>query len=199
MDRNSRYTEQELFSRIAEGHEEAFNLFYETLLPDFTAYIFKLVKSEDAVKEVIQESLIRLWLHRDKLAEVQHPRAWFFKVVSNETYRYLRKYGLQKMQELDVEAHAHHDRNHREETALYVSFQETQRIIQQTVNELAPRQRTIYILSREKGLTLPEIALQLGLSRDYVKKVLMNSLRIIRQKLTDKGLLPVIVILFLLK
>lgn len=199
MDTNITYTEQQLFTRIAEGDEEAFNQFYNTLLPDFTAYIFKLVKSEDAVKEVVQESLIRLWLHRDKLTDIQYPRAWFFKVVSNETYRYLRKHGLQRTQELNAEAHARRDDHDRGETARYISFRETQRFVQQAVEELAPRQRAVYILSREKGLTLPEIATELGLSRDYVKKVLMTCLRIIRKKLIDEGILPVMLILFLLK
>lgn len=199
MDANRKHTEKQLFSLIGEGDEEAFNQFYETLLPDFTAYIFKLVKSEDGVKEVVQESLIRLWLYRDKLADIQYPRAWFFKMVSNETYRYLRKNGLQQTQELDAAALAGRDGDSTDETARYVSFRETQRIIRSAVENLAPRQRMIYILSREKGLTLPQIAAQLGLSRDYVKKVLMTSLRILRQKLIDEGLLPTIIILLLLK
>ena len=194
MDNTLIYNEKELFGLIAEGDEEAFNRFYETLLPDFAAYIFKLLKSQEAVSEVIQESLIRLWINRDKLPEIEQPRAWFLKILSNECYRYLRKHGLQQLPANKAPVVVSDT-----ETERYISYKETQSLIQKAVLNLSPRQRTVYQLSREEGLKLPEIAAKLGLSRDYVKKVLMTALGHIRQKLAEDGRLPVAVILLLLK
>ncbi len=194
LDNNLTYNEKELFVLIAEGDEDAFNRFYETLMPHFAAYIFKLVKSQEAVSEVIQESLIRLWLNREKLIEIEQPRAWFIKILSNECYRYLRKHGLQQLpvhMPLTIISDT--------ETERYISYKETQTLICKAVSNLSPRQRTIYQLSREEGLKLPEIAAKLGLSRDYVKKVLMTALGHIRQRLAEDGRLPVVIILLLLK
>jgi len=194
LDSHYNYTEKELFSLIAEGDEHAFNRFYETMLPGFTAYIFKLVKSQEAVSEVVQEALIRFWMHRDQLPEIEQPRAWFFKIVSNECYRYLRKNGLKQFDpDILVDTIADKD------TERYISYKETQHLIQKTVSRLSDRQRTIYRMSREEGLKLPEIAAQLELSRDYVKKVLMTALQNIRKQLTEDGRLPVIIIFLILK
>ncbi len=183
---------------IAEGNEKAFNEFYTTLLPDFTDYLFKMVKSEDAVKEVVQEALIRLWLYRDKLEDVEHPRPWFFKIVSNECFRYLRKHGLQqrRIESVDTPV-ANLDDRSVHQTELDISLRETQRIILETVRTLSPRQQTVYKMSREQGLTLPAIAQELGVSRDYVKKTLMRALSIIRQKLIETGQFLAAVILIL--
>lgn len=192
------YKEKQLFSMIAEGSEKAFNEFYATLLPDFTDYIFKMVKSEEGVKEVVQEALVRLWLYRDKLDDVEQPRPWFFKIVSNECFRYLRKHGLQqrRMEWVDIPV-ANLDDRSVHQTELDISLRETQRIILETVAMLSPRQRTIYKMSREQGMTLPEIAQELGVSRDYVKKTLMRALQIIRQKLIDAGQFLAAIILIL--
>lgn len=188
MNNGNLYKEKELFRLIGEGSEDAFNEFYSTLLPDFTAYIFKMVKFEDAVEEIIQESLTRLWLYRDNLSDIENPRAWFYRMVSNECYRYLRKHGLyQRRTELVDIPEAKLDNRHLHQTEMDISFRETQRIIQKTVAKLSPRQQQIYKMSREEGLKLPEIAEQLGVSRDYVKKVLVVALQRIRQKLMEAG------------
>ncbi|MCD2425688.1 sigma-70 family RNA polymerase sigma factor [Niabella pedocola] len=199
MSSSRTYTEAELFSLIAEGNEAAFNEFYDTLLPDFTAYIFKLVKSEDAVKEVVQEALIRFWMHRDQLPEIRHPRAWFFRIVSNECYRYLRKSGIQLSTSSLEEQPAGLLEGPTENPEPYLSFRETQRIIQRVVAGLSSRQQIIYRMSREEGMSLAEIAAALDLSRDYVKKVLMTALQLVRKKLIAEGRLPVILVFLLLK
>jgi RNA polymerase sigma-70 factor (family 1) len=189
----------ELFLRIADGEETAFNEFYDLLLPHLTGYIFKLVKSEDAVKEVVQESLIRLWLHRDQLPEIQHSQAWFYKIVSNECYRYLRKSGLRSSTGSLEESPAAQYKGSTESPEPYLAYRETQQIIQRVVATLSPRQQAIYRMSREDGMSLAEIATALDLSRDYVKKVLITALQIIRKKLIVHGRLPFFLFFLLLK
>ncbi|NML21170.1 sigma-70 family RNA polymerase sigma factor [Pseudoflavitalea sp. G-6-1-2] len=188
----------DLFVRIADGEEAAFNEFYNLYLPHLTGYIYKLVKSEDAVKEVVQESLIRLWLHRDQLPEIQHSQAWFYRIVSNECYRYLRKSGLRMSTGSIEETPAAFNEGSTEGPEPYLAFRETQQVIHRVVAALSPRQQTIYRMSREEGMNLAEIAVALDLSRDYVKKVLITALQNIRKKLTADGRLPSILIFLLL-
>jgi RNA polymerase sigma factor (sigma-70 family) len=53
-------------------------------------------------------------------------------------------------------------------------------LIQQAVNALSPRQQQVYRLSREDGLTLNQIASQLGISYDTIREHMNNALRNIR-------------------
>lgn len=189
-------TDKELFARIAEGDESAFNQLYYLLLPVLTGITMKLLKSEEAVKEVLQESLIRLWMNRDKLPGIDHPRAWLFTIVSNECYRYLYKHGLQQRAAGAWQALQPHPELHGSpKTEMDFSFAETKRLIAQAVRGLSDRQRMIYLLSREEGLRIPEIAGKLGLSANYVKKTLMVALQRIREYLQNAGrLLPLLLI-----
>lgn len=177
--------EKELVLLIADGDEIAFKQLYRRLLPYLAGTGIKLLRSEEVVAEVIQESLIRLWLHREKLRSVQYPRAWVFKIFSNECFRYLKQNGLQH---IPLETLSDTDLNsiiNNSEHAF--SMRETQGIIYDAVRSLSPRQRDIYRLSREQGLKIPEIAAKLGLTSKYVKKTLILALRAIRRKLLEAG------------
>ena len=188
------YNEHELFRLIAEGDEGAFNHFYSRFLPQFVPYVFRLVKSEYAVNEVIQETLLKLWINRDKISSVKEPRFWFFKIVANECYRYLQKNKLQEFRHKEIK----NKRNAELEIVgpeHYFSFKETKLLIHEAVLSLSPQQQRIYRMSREEGMKLPEIAETLNLSRDYVKKVLMRALYLIRENLVVHGKLPLISLL----
>lgn len=178
-------TETELFALISEGDEDAFRELYRQWHPILRGYIIKILKTEEDVMEILQESLLRLWLNRDKLADIQYPRTWFIRIVTNECYRYFRKHGLQHRLLSALDQAKSDDIVHNTEQEL--AFRETQRLIQQAVRTLPPRQREIYILSRDKGLRIPEIAEQLGVTPKYVTKTLGIALQVIRQKLTIAG------------
>jgi RNA polymerase sigma factor (sigma-70 family) len=187
--------EKELALLISEGDELAFKQLYNRLLPYLAGTGIKILKSEVAVAEVIQETLIRIWVHREKLRQVNYPRAWIYRVFSNECFRYLKKYGLQPIPlEAVTEMELDEGVNNAE---LAYSMKETKEIIHQVVTSLSPRQRQIYQLSREQGLKIPEIAAELGLASKYVKKTLLVALHTIRRQLTKAGKGYFLLVIFL--
>ena len=187
MKNNNIHIDKVLYDRIAEGDEQAFEQLYTLLKPTIVGYVTKLMKTNDAVTEVIQEAMIRFWLNRDKLPEIQHPPAWLFRIIANECYRYFRKHGLQQRL---LTALSESSSDISRQTELDLSYRETQRIIQEVVQSLPHRHREIYRLSRAEGLKMQEIADKTGLSYRYVKKVLMATLKIIREKLRKAGRYP---------
>jgi RNA polymerase sigma factor (sigma-70 family) len=186
--------ENELALLISEGDEMAFKQLYNRLLPYLAGTGIKILKSEDAVAEVIQETLVRIWVHREKLRQVNYPRAWIYRVFSNECFRYLKKYGVQPIPLEAVTEELDESVNNAE---LAYSMKETKEIIQQVVTSLSPRQRQIYQLSREQGLKIPEIAAELGLASKYVKKTLLVALHTIRRRLTKAGKFYFLLVIFL--
>jgi RNA polymerase sigma-70 factor (ECF subfamily) len=190
------YKESGLYTLISEGNEEAFNEFYLSVLPEFSSYLMSLLKSKEAVNDVLQEALIRFWLSRDKLPGIDNPKAWLSRIISNECYRYLRKQSdyqkstktLDQPQELEGELLY--------QTDMDLTFRETQGLIRGIVQDLSPRQKSIYQLSRESGLTIPQIADKLGVSSNYVRKTLVLSLKLIQKRLKEAGVsLPMVLLL----
>ncbi len=182
--------ERELFDRMAEGDEDAFNAIYQHFMQLLSGAILQLVKYEPDVAEVLQEAFVRVWLNRDKIPGIENPGGWVRRIIINECYRLLKKNNL-RYQLHSVQAGMQNEATSASHAEHRLMLDETQKIIQAALSELSPRQFTIYRLSREQGKHSPEIAQLLGLSPDYVKKTLATALQKIRKKLLDAGkLLP---------
>ncbi|WP_343308129.1 sigma-70 family RNA polymerase sigma factor [Chitinophaga niabensis] len=182
--------ERELFDRVAEGDEDAFNAIYQHFMQLLSGAILQLVKYEPDVAEVLQEAFVRVWLNRDKIPGIENPGGWVRRIIINECYRLLKKNNL-RYQLHSAKAGMQGEATSASHAEHRLVLDETQKIIQAALSELSPRQFTIYRLSREQGKRSPEIAQLLGLSPDYVKKTLATALQKIRKKLLDAGkLLP---------
>src|SRR5882757_3301449 len=90
-----------LFISISEGDEMAFTTCYSEYGRVLMPFLVRLVGSRDSAEEIIQEVFLKVWLYRDRLAEVDNPRSWLFRVAANTGRNWLKKQMLieQKMQE----------------------------------------------------------------------------------------------------
>lgn len=187
--------EKELFNRIAEGDEEAFKLVYHHFMTMLSGAVMQLVKTEADVAEVLQESFMRVWLNRDKFPEITQPGGYVRRIIINECYRHIKKNQVREKLHHNLNTSTSFQAAHPTEQRLELT--ETKALIQEAIGEMSPRQYTIYVLSREQGKRIAEIAGSLGLSQDYVKKTLATALKKIRKKLRQSGrLLPAILSFF---
>ncbi|HVI45718.1 MAG TPA: sigma-70 family RNA polymerase sigma factor [Chitinophaga sp.] len=178
---NNNDEEQALFQRIAEGDEDAFGRLFHAMLHILAPFVQKIVKSEEDAREVIQTTFLRVWLNRDKLPEIEHPRAWLFRVASNECYTYLRKEATEQRLRTNAAGAA------TIAPTQEISIKEIHHIIAEAVAGLSPQRRRIYQMSRNQGMKIPEIANALQLSPHTVKNALVFSLRSIRTHLERCG------------
>lgn len=190
------YIDKALFQRISEGDETAFGILFNTSLMTLEPFIRKLVKSPDSAKEVIQATFLRVWLSRDKLSAIDHPKAWLYKVAANECYTYMRKEATEyRLRETVVVSEDETDTATRR-----LTLKELHAIIAEAVMLLSPQRRRIYQMSRNKGMKIPEIATELDLSPSSVKNALVFSLKAIREHLRKNGhAIPLVYLLFICK
>ena len=59
--------------------------------------------------------------------------------------------------------------------------------IQQALNDLPEQQKKVYLMSREKGLKVSEIAEELALSPNLVRNLLNSSFASVHEQLLEKG------------
>lgn len=173
----------QLFNRISDGDEEAFGILFRHSVPALYPFILRMVKQQAAAEEVVQASFLRLWLSRDKLPDVEHPKAWLYKVVANECYTWLKKEAREMRLRADTGSGEEGDDNLTAE----ISMRDTRRLITEAVSQLPPQRRRIFTMSRQEGMTIPEIAEELGLSPNSVKNTLVLALKDIRSYLGRHG------------
>lgn len=177
--------------RIAEGNETAFASLFNLYSTPLALIALRMLHNEPAKQEVMQEVFIKLWLNRDRLKEVQHPGAWLRKITIHECLQYLRKTSLynSKLEGLNQEGTSFN------QALNTISVKEIQHAVEQALQVMPPQRRTIYELSRGKGMATKEIAAQLDLSDGYVRNAISAALQTIRSFLPDSALLPATIIL----
>jgi RNA polymerase sigma-70 factor (family 1) len=183
-------SDKQLFHLIAEGNESAFEELFHLYVPQIEPVISKMVKSEAVAKDLIQDIFLSLWLSREKLAAVDSPRNWIFKISYNRTYSWLEQQSTRSNATMELPDSS----NHTEES---VYFAETARLVKEAIRHLPAQTQKIYLLSREEGLKNAEIAERLNLSLQTVKNTLYNAGKAIKEFLSRHGVeLPLLLIIY---
>lgn len=187
---NHLQSDRQLFQLIAEGNEPAFEELFHLYVPQIEPVILKMVKSEAVTRDIIQDIFLNLWLSREKLATIDTPRNWIFRIVYNRAYSWLEQQSVRNNATMVLPDSS----NDTEES---VNFAETARLVKQAILQLPSQTQKIYLLSREEGLKNAEIAERLNLSVQTVKNTLYNAGKGIKEFLSRHGIeLPLILIIY---
>ena len=169
--------------RTAEG----FTIFYDTYLNYVYSICYRYLTDKSECKDIVSKIFISIWERRETLYQdyLDHEGDWkgyLAKAAKLKMYDYLRKRARRKKyMEVDVHETASFENTTEDE----ISFDELDEQIDVLVNQLPPRCKEVFKLSRNRGLTNKEVASQLGISDNTVKTHLAKALGHLRKHLTD--------------
>ena len=169
--------EKTIFRQVAMGDRDAFRQLFHHYNKMLQPFVTRLTKSPGAAEEVLQEVFLKVWLHRERLAEVEDPKAYIIRIVSNESMNYLRAQVRDGRLRQAILKLVNEDAPSPEQAVFY---RETEMQLHEAVERLPPACRTIYRMSREQYMRIPEIAHALDLSDSTVKNQLVKALKSIR-------------------
>lgn len=132
------------------------------------AYVLKLTRSRELTEEIVQETFIKVWAKRATLPEVSDFGSYLFIIARNHGYNVLRDLARNASlhTSLDEEQISDHHENPFEVSDPERFFT----LLEQAVSLLPPQQQRAYLLSRQEGLRHEQIAEQMQLSRETVKR-----------------------------
>ena len=179
------YDEKVLLLRIAEGDESAFSKLFYRAVPSLQAALKRFTKTDTDTEEIIQETFIRVWLNREKLPEVENILGYLYRIAVNAFLTRLRKETAECMR------HQKWGNAHRNEIdwscGQTIELRDVKKVVDQAVHNLPLQRRKIYLLSRDEGMPMAEIANSLGISVSTVKNTMRIALCSIRQQLLEVG------------
>lgn len=191
------YNEKELLRQIAEGNEQAFSQLFAIYAKLLYPFLYNIGKSQWMAEEFIQETMLKVWLHRDKLPEIEYPRAWIYRISSNLALSYIQKKLVEERATTHLKMEVPVVMSEIEE---YITLKKLQECIQAAIQQLPTQRKIIFQLSRVKGLSRAEIAEELNISEKTVKNAMNAALRSIREYLQRSGyLVSIFYIIFLQK
>jgi RNA polymerase sigma-70 factor (ECF subfamily) len=164
----------------------AFDIIYKKYSRRLYGFVFRYVKQEADTEEIVQEVFVKIWKSREKLNIYSSFESFLFTIAHNATVNLLKKRATEQKYVEHVKSLQNIDEAY--ELTDEIHYKELKQKYQGLLNELSPRQKEIFQLSREEGLSHKEIAEKLGISVHTVKNHLVTTLSFLRSKL-DNGLL----------
>lgn len=174
--------EKELLILLANDDENAFRVIYDLYHKKIYRQVLFLTKDRVVAEDAIQEIFVKLWIARDKLIEVKDLNSYLNVITRNHIYNYFRKLNYHEKYIEYILVNSDHAEVTTSET---LDYNELHQRINRAVSNLPRQQRRVYELSRSEGLKFKEIAKQLNISRETVKKYISEALRTIKNQLKD--------------
>ncbi|HKC34643.1 MAG TPA: RNA polymerase sigma-70 factor [Chitinophagaceae bacterium] len=186
MRTESSYEEKELLQGLQSGQESAFRTIYEKYASALIHFAAARLSSLEEAKDLIHDLFVYLWEEKENIHITHSLQAFLFAAVR---YRIIDRIRHDMIREKYAASLQGLPGIEKPEAENNLASKELQSKIENAVNELPPRVREVYQLSRDKHYSIAEIAAELNLSPQTVKNQLTTALSHLRSALKSLILL----------
>lgn len=167
--------EKHVLINFQQGDIPAFQLIFHTYSPLIYSLAFKILKNREQSEEIVQETFLKAWIHRESLDESKDPWPFFYVIAKRLCFNELRslKYDTLAQKEILLQMQSENAQSN-------LLMMDIQQLLKESVALLPSRQQQVWIMSREEGKSHKEIAEELGISPNTVKNCLVQSLKTLR-------------------
>lgn len=186
----------ELLTRLKNGDVLAFDRIYELYSHKLYSFVFRILKNESEAADIVQEVFVKIWESRDKLGDYKLLNSYIFTIAYNFSISLIRKRissnkYLERLKNSSVIVTA-------PAIISEIEFNELNVQVERLISQLPERQKQVYLLHRENGLTYSEIANQMGISKNTVENHMVKALKYLRENMDNSLLINLLfVTLFL--
>jgi len=170
-----KYEEEQLMLSVAAGDEQAFSRLYWHYYPLVYPNVLRLVKVPALTEDIVQDIFLKIWEGKEQLPEVKCFAAFLSTVARNHSLNVIKSVARSNHA---LSAVISHFQEHRfDDEALSNDYR---KFIEKAMQTIPPRSREVFRKCREHGMSYEEVAAEMGISRNAVKKHMVASIRILR-------------------
>ena len=169
-----------LMQRIHSGDVTALQELLEEYWHPLVAYAIRLLSDQDEAEDVVQEAVLRVWNGRSEWTPTVRLRGFLYQITRN--------LALNERAKVDVRQRWARSRSNHPSRSVPTPLEMVERTelrerLETVLEELPPRRREVFILSRYHGYTYKEIAEIMGISSQTVANQMSSALDQIREGL----------------
>lgn len=173
-------SDSELTDLLKEGDAGAYTIIYNRYFDELYIHACKRLGDKDEAQDVIHELFAALWNKKEELNIKSSLAAYLYTSVRNRILDVISHHQVEtkyvsSLQNFIEEGYCVTDHQVRE--------RQLSALIEKGISELPPKMREVFELSRKQVMSHKEIAVQLNLSEQTVRKQVNNALKILRSKL----------------
>ncbi len=180
-----RYNDHLAVENLQKGDVKAFDDLFSKYSSRLFSFSLKYLKSNEEAEEVVQEVFLYIWDKRDGLKPDQSFNSYIFTIA----YNIIKKYFLKKARD-----------NTFKDDLIYSLLQQENKLdqiidykfllekVEVYINALPKRRKEIFIKRKYDGLSVKQIAEELGISPNTVENQLASAQKQIQEELKKEKL-----------
>lgn len=181
--KNNYFSDTDWILALKEGNLDAFNELFDRYSKRLYHFSIGYLKSSENAKEIVQEIFLKIWDNRTELSAEKSLESYLFTIARNGILNTIRK-------SKSEQAYLHYVKIHPQKNVLLddeLNFNELEKALQEAIDQLSPRRKEIFILSREKSMSNAEIAEKMNISVKTVENQMTSAIAEVRKYLRSLG------------
>lgn len=180
--RNAITNDSDLVVRLINNDQEAFCELYAKYKERLLYFTMKFVKSREFAEDIYQDAFTNIWQSRRFLDPECTFSSYLHTIVKNRILNILRDIENDRKFKSYILANAI---DYNDATNQHVQTNELEVILDKALNQLTPRQRQVFEMSRNEQMAHKEIAEILGISVFTVQEHISIALKSIKHYLKE--------------
>ncbi|SMC57472.1 RNA polymerase sigma factor [Pedobacter nyackensis] len=169
--------EKTLLLQLKQGDELAFEILYNNYKFRLAGNLFKLLKSDDLVKEILQELFFKIWEGRAQIDPEKSFKSYLFRIGENLVYDYFRKAAkdkrlMNKIMDTSSEIYLHIEED--------ILSKENAELLQKVVDLMPPQRKQVFTLCKLEGKSYKEVEQILGINAKTISSHMLQANRFLR-------------------
>lgn len=188
--------ERQLLLNIAGGNEQSYGELFTHYYKSVSSFVSGYMVSPELSEDISQEIFLAIWETRDRLSQVESFRSYLFTVARNHTLNMLKKAARSEAGMGEIIRQYQQVRSSTEDEIL---THEYQRFLDNVITSLSPRTREVFRMCRDQARSYEEVASELGISRNAVKKHMVIAMKTLKDRVQKELGIPLSLLLTILR
>ncbi len=176
------FSQKKLIKLLKKGEARAYSYMVDLYYKKLCDYASNLARDNFKSEDIVQNVFIRMWQQREKLNANVSIKNYLYKSVYNEFIdQYRKEIAVTKLEKKYIEG-----------LDMIIEIKDTPEtnrlmiLVQNEIEQLPPKCKETFLLSKQDGLTYVEIAEYQNVSVNTVEKQMVKAFSILRKKMKEK-------------
>lgn len=158
-----------LIEECRGGNLNNFRKLVDMTSPYAFSVAFRILGNEDLAKDVVQETMVTIWLKLKNIRSAEVYKTWICKIVVNKCYDCLRQKKRNREYGADEKTWQLLSERLSQMPSGRMENEQIGQVISMLTGRLSPKQKTIFILADIEEMTGEEISQITGISKSVIK------------------------------
>jgi RNA polymerase sigma-70 factor (ECF subfamily) len=177
------HVDDRILEMLLANDQQVIQLLYATYYTPLRKVLRHRVADEQTANDIIVELILSLWEKRHQLALRKPLMGYLSTAARNNAINFQRRQATGRSQDVSYSSAHAEPASPAADTAML--NEDLERIIQQSIDVLDVKTRTIFILSRQEEYTYKEIAAQMKLSQKAIEKHMSKAIRLLSDRFRE--------------